>query len=114
MLLSDTPCGQNWLGNFDVAERESAALLLDSIELVGQDALQIGLSGLIESLADSLPNPIALVPVRELAPGQRYFQHGRDAPARLLLPQSFPGSEAIVAAMLGSKPNQPLENMQIG
>ncbi|MEP9358767.1 hypothetical protein [Sphingomonas sp. KR3-1] len=100
MLLSDTPRGLNWLGNFDVAERESAALLLDSIELVGQDALQIGLSGLIESLADSLPNPIALVPVRELAPGQRYFQHGRDAPARLLLPQSFPGSEAIVAAML--------------
>ena len=100
MLLSDTPRGQNWLTNFDLSERESAAILLDSIELVGQDSLQIGLSKLIETLADELPNPIALVPVRELAPGQRYFQTGRDAPARLLLPQSFPGSEAIVAAML--------------
>lgn len=100
MLLSDTPRGQTWLTNFELAERESAAMLLDSIELVGQDSLQIGLSKLIESLVEELPNPIALVPVRELAPGQRYFQHGRDAPARLLLSQSFPGSEAIVAAML--------------
>jgi len=100
LLLSDTPRGQRWLGNFDLTERESAALLLDSIELVGQDVLRDGLSGLIEKLADDLDTPVALVPVRELARGQSYFQRGRDAPARLLLPQSFPGSEAIVASVL--------------
>lgn len=74
--------------------------MLDSIELVGQDALRNGLSQLIEKLAEGVDKPIALVPVRELGRGQRYFQTGRDAPARLLLPQSFPGSEALVASML--------------
>jgi len=100
MLLSDTPRGQRWLSNFALSERESAALMLDSVELVGQDALRNGLSDLIETLGRDLPTPIALVPVRELALGQSYFPHGRNAAARLLLPNSFPGSEALVANML--------------
>lgn len=102
MLLSDTARGERWLGNFTLAERASATLLLDSIELVGQDELRNALLDLIETLADELPTPIALIPVRELSPGQRYFQAGRDAKARLLLPQSFPGSEAIISNILNA------------
>lgn len=100
MLLSDTARGRRWLGNFDLTEQAAATLLLDSLELVGQDALRDGLLELVEQLGTALPPPIALVPVRELAPGQAYFARGRDAKARLLQPKSFPGSEALVANIL--------------
>lgn len=100
MLLSDTPRGQNWLRNFPLDEQAAARLLLDSILLVGQDALRESMTALIEEVANKLDTPIALIPVRELAPGQAYYQPGKDAKPRILLPNSFPGSEAIIASIL--------------
>ena len=104
MLLSDTPWGQLWLNNFALSDRATASLLLDALQLVGQDALRDGLLDLISGLPNRLETPIALVPVRALAPGQFYFPHGRNSKPRLLLPQSLPGSEAVIANILTSAP----------
>lgn len=100
MELSDTPRGRRWLSNFHVSEEASARLLLNSIELVGQDDLRAGLTDVIARLSMTAPTPIALVPARELAKGQAYFPPGRDSQPRMLLSSSFPGSEAIVANIL--------------
>jgi hypothetical protein len=67
---------------------------------LGQDALRNGLLDLISGLPGRLSTPIALVPVRALAPGQTYFPIGRNAKPKLLLSQSFPGSEALIANFL--------------
>lgn len=100
MLLTDTPRGQRWLNNFALSDRATASLLLNTVELVGQDALRDGLLDLISGLPSRLETPIALVPVRALASGQIYFPHGRNSKPRLLLSQSFPGSEALIANIL--------------
>lgn len=97
MEPSKTERGQRWLSNFDAEDRAVASFLLDSIEFVGQDTLRTSLTELIQQLAEKLPTPIALVPARELAPGQTYYGKDRNARPRLLLSASFPGSEAIIA-----------------
>ena len=100
---SDTERGKAWLGNFSEAEQLAARLLLDGLDLVGQDRLRSDLTATIERLANTLATPIALVPVREMADGQSYFSvNSRDAKAQLLQSTSFPGSEAIVANLAGS------------
>jgi hypothetical protein len=94
MEPSETERGQRWLSNFDVCDRPVARLLLDSLELVGQDQFRLGLQQLIQDLAKQIPVPIALIPARELSEGQSYYQAGRNSKPRLLLSGSFPGSEA--------------------
>jgi len=102
MEPSETKRGQRWLSNFDTVDQPAARLLLDSLELIGQDQLRLGLQQLAQDLAKTIPTPIALVPVRELASGQSYYKTGRNAKPRLLLPNSFPGSEAIIANIAGT------------
>lgn len=98
MNPTDTSRGMAWLANFDEDEQIPARLLLDGLDLIGQDRLRTDLSALIESLAAKLPHTIALVPVRELGDGQSYYRGtDRNSKPALLLPNSFPGSEAIVA-----------------
>jgi len=101
MKPSESQRGQQWLSNFLENERAIAALLLDSLELVGQDDFRNGLQNLVSDLASSILKPIALVPVRELAPTQTYYGQSRNAKPKLLLSESFPGSEAIVANIAG-------------
>lgn len=101
MEPSQTERGQKWLTNFRNAGQPSAQLLLDSLELIGQDQFREGLQQLVNNLARQISTPIALVPVREVAEGQAYYAHGRDAKPRLLRTTSFPGSEAIVANIAG-------------
>lgn len=92
-----------WLGNFADEEQPSARLLLDGLDLVGQDRLQRDLTSLLVDLAATLQSPIALVPVRELHPGQSYFSlTNNDARAALLNANSYPGSEALVANIANS------------
>jgi hypothetical protein len=102
MNPSDTPRGMAWLANFEEDEQVAARLLLNGLDLVGQDRLRTDLTALIESLATQLPPTIALVPVRELAENQSYYRGDRNSTPSLLLPGSFPGSEAIVANLAGS------------
>jgi hypothetical protein len=98
MQPSETDRGHKWLSNFKDEDQPAARLLLDSLEFVGQDQLRNGLLQLIESLAEKLPSPIALIPARELEATQSYYSlKNRDAKPSLLLPNSFPGSEAIIA-----------------
>jgi hypothetical protein len=73
LLLSDTPRGQRWLNNYALSDRATASLLLNALELVGQDALRDGLLDLISALPNRLKTPIALVPVRALAPRPDLF-----------------------------------------
>lgn len=98
---SQTARGQAWLQNFDEEEQTAARLLLDGLDLVGQDRLRVGLNDLTLKLAGELPGPIALVPVRKMAPGQSYYKGDKNSKAQLLLSNSFPGSEAVVANLAG-------------
>jgi hypothetical protein len=102
MEPSTTDRGQRWIENFDPKDRPTASFLLDSIEFIGQDTLRAALIALVHQLAQILPTPIALVPARELGPNQSYFGKDRNARPRLLLDNSFPGSEAIIANIAGS------------
>jgi hypothetical protein len=103
MNPSDTERGKAWLDNFAEDEQVAARLLLDGLDLVGQDRLRADLTTTIGRLAETLPAPIALVPVRDLDTSQSYYpMHSRDARPQLLNSTSFPGSEAIVANLAGS------------
>lgn len=99
---SQTPQGLAWLSNFRACEQTAARLLLDALDLVGQDRLRDGLIELALRLAGELPGPVALIPVREMAPGQSYYKGDKNAKASLLLSNSFPGSEAVVANFASS------------
>ncbi|WP_425532030.1 phosphoribosyltransferase-like protein [Ancylobacter koreensis] len=102
MEVSETLRGRNWLSNFAPEQQVVAKRLLDAVELVGQDQFRNGLVRLISGLPKKVQKPIALVPVREMAPGQNYFGPDKNASPRLLNSGSFPGSEGIVANVLGA------------
>lgn len=102
MEASETSRGRNWLSNFAPEQQVAAKRLLDAIELVGQDQFRNGLVRLISRLPNKAKKPIALVPVREMATGQNYFGPDKNASPRLLNSGSFPGSEGIVANVLGA------------
>lgn len=102
MEASETLRGRSWLSNFAPEQQVAAKRLLDALELVGQDQFRNGLVRLISCLTKELQKPIALVPVREMATGQNYFGPDRNASPRLLNSGSFPGSEGIVANVLGA------------
>ena len=102
MNPSDTPRGQAWLANFAEDEQAAARLLVDGLDLVGEDRLRADMMALIEGLAKSLPPTIALIPVRELNAAQKYYRGtDRNAKPSVLASNSFPGSEAIVANLAG-------------
>ncbi len=102
MQPSETDRGKRWLENFRRRDRSAATVLLDSLEFVSADKLNNGLQQLIGNLPKTIKAPIALVPVRELGSRQHYFRSTqRDATPALLLPSSFPGSEAIIANIAG-------------
>lgn len=103
MQPSETERGRRWLSNFERNDRPFANLLLDNLYFVNQDELRSGLQLLIEGLVTKISAPIALIPVRQLAPGQSYYKSSnRNARAPLLLSSSFPGSEAIIANIAGA------------
>lgn len=97
MNPSETPRGIAWLENFLDDERPMAQMLIDSLDLVGQDRLRNGVHGLVTRLSQVLRTPIALVPVREVVAGYRYYKGDRNAKANIMLKHSLPGSEAIIA-----------------
>ena len=96
---SNTRRGKLWLENFPPQDQPIARLLIDNLEYIGQDELRTSLIRLTKNVAKRHNKPISLVPVRELADGQSYYGSDRNASPRLLLPGSFPGSEALVANM---------------
>lgn len=100
MEPSETERGKLWLSNFKVHEQPAAKRLLDNLDFVGQDELRNSLTRFVVKLSRQISGPIALVPVRETAPGQSYYAHDRNAAPRLLQSGSFPGSEAIVANII--------------
>ena len=103
MNLSETDRGRAWLSNFDETEQVPARLLLDGLDLVGADRVRSDLTRQIEGLADRLPKPVALVPVRAVDPRQSYYALStRDARPTIVNSNSFPGSEALVANLAGS------------
>lgn len=97
MRLSSTAIGASWLGNFDPEDQEVAKFLLDSLVLIGQDRLRESISGLISNIINVLPKTIALVPVYDIQNSASYHKKGRCGKPRLLLSESFPGSESIIA-----------------
>lgn len=102
MKASETDRGVAWLSNFKPEDQLTARHLLDSVEFVRPDVWWTGLRVLLDSLPGKVSAPIALVPVRELARGQAYFGHDRNAAPKLLLTGSLPGSEGAVATLLNT------------
>jgi len=103
MQPSESERGQRWLSNFNNVDQPAARLLIDSLELVSESRFRSGLQKLIEKLPSKIETPIGLVPVRELGTSRGYFSlANRDAKPQLLLSNSFPGSEAIVANIASS------------
>lgn len=102
MELSETPRGRAWLANFQIDEQPYARMLLDGLDLVGQDRLRTGLIQAVKRVTAVVKGPVALVPVREMPWGQSYYKGDKNAKPQLLLSNSFPGSEAIIANLAGS------------
>lgn len=60
---SETHRGQSWLGNFGGEERETAALLIDSLQIVDTDTMTMGLKSTLKTLQEGLGGTALLLPV---------------------------------------------------
>lgn len=90
-----------WLTNFEEEHRSAARLLFDGLDLVSEDRVRNGLNEAIEALSTSLPGPIVLLPVRELAIGSSYFDlNDQTLEPETLAAKGEYGSEAIIANVI--------------
>lgn len=99
MSRIDHPRVAAWLDNFSSVQRDTAALLVESLELVSETDLRRELGDLIARVVASVPAPVAAFPAREVSKGLAAHGEGRDGTYNLLEP-GLPGSEAIVGSIL--------------
>ena len=88
-----------WLENFSAPQRDTARLLVDSLELVSETDLRRELGMAILSLLPDLSGPVAAFPAREVPPAESAQPEGREGRYHLLEP-GLPGSEAVLANIL--------------
>lgn len=105
MNLSDTDEARAWLAQFEPSDQPFARLLLEGLVLVSRQDFERDLQTLILLEAKRALAPVVLVPIRETKHLESYYEpdtgeHRRNAKARLLSPDSLPGSEAIVAQIM--------------
>ena len=80
-----------WLENFAVPRRDTARLLVDSLELVSETDLRRELGAAMLGLLPQLAGPVAAFPAREVPPGE-YRRMPRAAKAAISF--SSPASPA--------------------
>lgn len=95
-----------WLENFQPDRREVAALLVNGLTLVSETDLRRELDRLVSDLVDSLPNPIAVFPSREVAKTASAHSEGKDGSYQMFEP-GFPGSEGVVANIVAALQRRP-------
>jgi hypothetical protein len=116
LLLTER--GRNWIGQFDMDDRETASRLVKSLTLVSKSKFERSVSRLIQDTAAAIAGPVALFAVRELGGTIRSdFNLALGEPSRRSAVDATPrgsdlGSEARVAAMIRSlsTPNSVLLN----
>jgi hypothetical protein len=101
MLLLETAQGKSWLEQFHEQDREMAALLVNSLQLISLDKFEKGITSLVKSINTDKSTLIALYCIRETKPGEHYF----DIASRDSLPLMIPsgkevGSEGRVAHII--------------
>jgi hypothetical protein len=99
-----TELGARWLDQFSAEDKPTAKLLIDSLRIVSENELRVGLVERLRSLGENAPKPLVLLPVRNL----RDFDGMKDSerptayvdyhPGSALQP--LPGSEAIISNIL--------------
>jgi hypothetical protein len=97
MLFSQTPAAIEWLDQFDSTDRVEAAALLDSMLLVGMDALVDGVRSLVLARRTQIEGVIGLYAERELE-----IYKGKPKP--LFKEMMVPGDGRIRAVGDGPKP----------
>lgn len=98
-LRTEHPRVAAWLSNFSVAQRDTARLLIDSLELVSETDLRREIGGAILGLLPRLAGPVAAFPAREVPSDESAHAKGRDGCYHTLEP-GMPGSEAVLANIL--------------
>lgn len=99
MPRSEHPRITAWFENFAVPRRDTARLLVDSLELVSETDLRRELGAAMLGLLPQLAGPVAAFPAREVPPGESAHAQGREGRYQLLEP-GLPGSEAILGNIL--------------
>ena len=96
--------GRAWLENFALKDKGAARLLIDSLRIVSEAEMRLGLLAKLEELVSALPAPMLLLPVRSLTDFAPRSEHARIAVYRDFDPFSdlsaAPGSEAIAANII--------------
>jgi hypothetical protein len=105
LRLPNTTAGQEWLGQFDPVDRETATRVLASLTLVSHSAFERSLSALILRKAEHVAGPVALYATRELEPYTDYFTSMADPDDPLASHDAVAGgadlgSEARIAAII--------------
>lgn len=95
-----------WLGNFQPDRQEAAALLVNGLTLVSETDMRRELDRLVSGLVDSLPNPIAVFPSREVAKNVSAHTEGKDGGYQMFEP-GYPGSEGVVANIVAALQRRP-------
>lgn len=67
-----------WLSTFSETRRGTALLLSNALRLFGANDLSRKLDGLVAQLVETLPNPVAAFPVREVKDGKAAHGDRRD------------------------------------
>ena len=101
---STSPEVAGWLSNFAHEDQTTARLLVDSLRIVSEGDIRAGLLQQLNELVGEIPDPVLLVPVRDLADIDRRWRESRPVVYQDFLPHvdfgSKPGSEAIIANIL--------------
>lgn len=80
MRLRDTEAGRAWINRFDLTDRGTATLLLDSLRVVSQDRFYGELRHTFTRYVRDLDGPIAMYAVREIEGNESYFENNRNRP----------------------------------
>jgi hypothetical protein len=101
---SESDGGRAWLGNFAYEDQPTARLLVDSLRIVTEDELRVGILSKLDELVAILPTPILILPIRDLRDfssptGSHHLVVYRDFSPFADF-KSAPGSEVIAANII--------------
>lgn len=96
----------SWLDNFSPKRRDTAALLVDGLTLVSETDLRRDLDQLVVGLVETLPNPIAVFPSREVEKSDSAHGEGREGDYPMF-DRGFPGSEGVVGNIVAAIQRRP-------
>jgi hypothetical protein len=85
--------GMAWLENFNLHDRSTAGVLIDSLRIPSEGEIRTGLLAKLEELVSYLPTPTVILPIRDLAD----FRSRREGRDQIVAYKDFSPSEAYSA-----------------